>query len=72
MYLLELNRRGEKIYFCINGSSGAEWCNEFAGYFPEVCGEYGETSVLPPKESTQIEDFDTFFLTPCTKSIYLK
>lgn len=49
---------GEKIYFCMDGNPQENWCNELAEYFLNVFAEYGETSVLPPRESVEIIRFE--------------
>lgn len=49
---------GERIYFSVDGDPEAAWSNELAEYFLDVFADYGETSVLPPREKTAIVSFD--------------
>ncbi len=58
MYFKAEYESGESIYFSMNSRPNSSWCNELAYYFLDVFEEYGETSVLPPRESVQISRLD--------------
>lgn len=58
MYFKARYASGESIYFYVDGNPQEPWCNELAEYFLNVFEEYGETSVLPKRESVQIVGFD--------------
>lgn len=62
IYLKAEYAGGERIYFCVNGNPQLPWCSELAEYVLQVFEEYGETSVLPKRESLEIIRFDiTYF-----------
>lgn len=49
---------GESIYFYVDGNPEELWCNELGDYFIDTFEKYGETAVLPKRESVQIVNID--------------